>query len=475
MGKTFLVARREYLAYITAWGFWVGLLITPVALLLGITIPELIQNSQPARYYAVVDEVGSDFETELEAYFAGRQERVVRDLLEQSSRFDGDEAAEARLERYDNLLNEGLTPGEALEDLLPGSSTALPDQDFIAVPPPARSLEALTPYLQGEVTVEGPLGERPLFAVFFVRDGELAYWSEDVVNDSLSDAARRVLERMSRADVFREAGVSPDILERAAENVATLTLHSPSAEDLDSEVSFADRAPFFFATGFSFLLWLLIFSVVNYLLTGTIEERSNKIFDTLLTSVNLPQLLAGKLFGVFMLSLTLMGIWASSAIIMAFVMRDAIPPDIAAGFAELTNPGLIVPTLISFFLGYLMFGAIFLALGSLCDTIQEAQSLLSPIIIVMIIPFLMIPVTLSNPDSSLLGILAWLPLLSPFLIILRVPTEPPLWELIIQMTWMGVVTLLILWGAARVYRAGVIHGAGVNEVRRWFTGLFSRA
>ena len=38
MGKTFLVARREYLAYITAWGFWVGLLITPVALLLGITI-----------------------------------------------------------------------------------------------------------------------------------------------------------------------------------------------------------------------------------------------------------------------------------------------------------------------------------------------------------------------------------------------------------------------------------------------------
>lgn len=472
MSRTFLIARREYLAYITAWGFWVGLLLTPIMLLLAVSLPRLVEGSQPVRYFAVV-EAGDEFASEIDAYMRDRQDDLAIGLMEQLSFRESEAEVDARISEYEMLRRQGALPEDALSQVsgLPPGIT-LPDSDFIRIPAPATTLDELMPFLKGEKLVSGPAGERPLFAVFIMSETEVAYWSEDVVNNDLPRFGRMTLERLSLAKTFADAGVDPDILRQADLNTLDLAMRSPSATNVENEVSFVDRAPFFFAVGFSFLLWMLIFSVVNYLLTGTIEERSNKIFDTLLTSVSLPQLLTGKLLGVLMLSLTLIGIWSSSGAVMAFVARDAIPPDVAAGLTKLADPGLLIPTLISFVLGYLIFGSIFLAMGSLCDTIQEAQSLLTPVLVMMMVPLLMIPVSLSNPDSGALIALSWVPILSPFLVILRVPTEPPLWQLILQILWMTFFTGLTLWAAARIYKAGAVHGAGVNDVRIWIGNLF---
>ena len=127
--------------------------------------------------------------------------------------------------------------------------------------------------------------------------------------------------------------------------------------------------------------------MVNYLLTGTIEERSNKIFDAILTSISLPQLLTGKLLGVLFLSMTLIGVWATSSLVMSFFLRDAIPPDVAAAMGELANPKLIIPTLISF-LCRLSDVRINLS-GAGIALRHHSGSAVSdePIIIVMMIPF----------------------------------------------------------------------------------------
>ena len=473
MLKAFLVARREYFAYISAWGFWVGLFLTPIALILGITLPSLIEGSQPVRYYTVI-ESGTEFSSELDAYMMERRdERVVELIRQQASlmpQIEEDDAIAAyEAARASGLRVEDAGPGE-----LPDTANYLADNDFLRVSPPADTLEGLIPYLTGRRLISGPDGDRPLFAAFIVEEDSVAYWSEDVVNDTLSNRGRRALERIARQQVFAEAGVSDDILDQVLARVLPLNERSPSAISQTGEVSFTDRAPYFIAMGFSFMLWLLIFSVVNYLLTGTIEERSNKIFDALLTSVSLPQLLSGKLLGVLMLSVTLISVWSLSAGTMALIARDAIPGDVLQGLKGVADPRLLIPTLISFVLGYLMFGSMFLALGSLCDTIQEAQSLLSPVIIIMMVPLLLLPVSLTNPDSSILAGLAWVPLLAPFLIILRVPNDPPLWELLVQIGWMAVFTLLVLWAASRIYRAGAVDGAGLTDVRRWIAGLFGR-
>ena len=473
MRKAFLVARREYFAYISAWGFWVGLFLTPIALILGITLPSLIEGSQPVRYYTVI-ESGTEFSSELDAYMMERRdERVVELIRQQASLMPQIEEDDA-IAAYEAARASGLRVEDAVPGELPDTANYLADNDFLRVSPPADTLEGLIPYLTGRRLISGPDGDRPLFAAFIVEEDSVAYWSEDVVNDTLSNRGRRALERIARQQVFAEAGVSDDILDQVLARVLPLNERSPSAISQTGEVSFTDRAPYFIAMGFSFMLWLLIFSVVNYLLTGTIEERSNKIFDALLTSVSLPQLLSGKLLGVLMLSVTLISVWSLSAGTMALIARDAIPGDVLQGLKGVADPRLLIPTLISFVLGYLMFGSMFLALGSLCDTIQEAQSLLSPVIIIMMVPLLLLPVSLTNPDSSILAGLAWVPLLAPFLIILRVPNDPPLWELLVQIGWMAVFTLLVLWAASRIYRAGAVDGAGLTDVRRWIAGLFGR-
>ena len=473
MGRAFLVARREYLAYITAWGFWVGLLITPVALSLGIFLPSLIENSQPVRYFAVV-EASDSFASELDAYMSERDEDDARDMIRQQAVFDPTMDEDEALQLFEAELQAGQSTADALEAVVPMGSIALQDDDYIRVAPPAQTLDDLRPYLSGDLEIDGPIGPRPLYAVFILDGDEIVYWSEDVVNDTLVNRANRVLERLARVRTFEEADVPLEILERVRANTPELTVRSPTALSQTGEVSFADQAPIFISVGFSFLLWLLIFSVVNYLLTGTIEERSNKIFDSLLTSVSLPQLLTGKLFGVLMLSMTLISVWTIIGTGLLISAGDSIPPDVAEGLRQVASPRLIIPTLISFFLGYLMFGSIFLALGSLCDTIQEAQSLLSPVIIVMMVPLLLLPVSIANPESPILHAATWVPLLTPFLVIVRVPSEPPLWELLAQIVWMAAFTALIIWAATKVYRAGAVHGAGLVEARAWFMGLFGK-
>ncbi|MEM6652568.1 MAG: ABC transporter permease, partial [Pseudomonadota bacterium] len=135
------------------------------------------------------------------------------------------------------------------------------------------------------------------------------------------------------------------------------------------------------------------------------------------------------------------------------------------------NPVLFVPAIISFVLGYLMYGSLFLALGSLCDTIQEAQTLMTPLFVTLMAPLAMLAFAIQDAESALIEIMAWVPVFTPFLLILRMPTEPPIWEVLAQLSLMALTTLLILHLATRVYRAGAVHGAGVNDVWAFFGKL----
>lgn len=227
------------------------------------------------------------------------------------------------------------------------------------------------------------------------------------------------------------------------------------------EVSLADRAPYFVAAGIAFVLWLVVFSIVNFLISGTIEERSNKIFDSLLTSVRLSELLAGKLLGVLALCLTLMGTWFLLA--GALMLRGADPATVQVILSAL-KPQLVISGVVGFFAGYAIYAAVFLALGSLCDTIQEAQALLSPLFVVLMIPLFMVVVAIRSPGSPIVEALSWFPPFTPFLMVLRAPLEPPIWQTALQAAMMIATAVLALWGAIRVYRAGAVNGATVAQL-----------
>lgn len=455
MRNIYLVFRRDYLGYVKAWGFWLSLAAVPLFLIVGASFGYFAATASPVRYFAVVE-----------------PSRIYANAIEgEFQRRSSEAAAEARA--LAEQMNISLSEAEGQV------ADAAGGRKFIEVPAPARTLEELRPWLTGERTISGPAGERPLFAVFILsEDGsQLEYWSGDVNVDTLQRTAEIAMRDLSRRDALAASGLNPDFLmqaDAAAVKVPAFRLNATQAGESGAEVTMADRAPTIVSAALAYFLWLMIFSIIQYLLMGTIEERSNKIFDTLLTSVQLPQLLAGKMLAVFAVTSTMMLSWSLFAIVGSAVsasqvpgMGDMIQPFIAA----VTDPKLIIPALVSFVLGYILYGTLFMALGSLCDTIQEAQTLLSPMMILLMLPMFAIFVAFQDPGSPIVDIASWVPLFTPFLLILRMPHDPPTWEVLAQMGMMVVITALVVWGATKVYRAGAVHGASIGELG----GMIKRA
>ena len=474
--STYLVARRDYLGYVSAWGFWLGLLFTPVIIGIFMFAPMLAQNTQPTRYFTVIEQ-GDAFSNALRENLSVGEALLARAMLDPMAVID-DNASEA-VESFDAAIESGASVAEAFERA-GGNPALLPRRDFVEVPAPVNNSGDLAPFLAGDRLVDTEDGPQPLFAALVVNDetGEIEYWSENLQARTLIDAAEKAEEELQLDRALAAVNVNRDVLTNARSarrSVKQQRLRVGAEAGTDTEVTQTDQAPFFVSIMMAFSLWFLIFSVINYLLMGTIEERSNKIFDSLLTSVKLPHLLAGKLLAVLLLALPLMAFWGFGSGLITWFMRDAISPEVAGVLGSLAsaaaNPALFVPAIISFVLGYLMFGSLFLALGSLCDTIQEAQTLMTPLFVMLMAPLLMLVFAIQDAESALIQIMAWVPVFTPFLLILRMPTEPPLWEVLAQLGLMAVTTYIILQLATRVYRAGAVHGAGVNDVWAFFGKL----
>jgi len=143
-------------------------------------------------------------------------------------------------------------------------------------------------------------------------------------------------------------------------------------------------------------------------------------------------------------------------------------PEIAALLGSLFDPGLLLAALFFFAAGYLMYGAIFLAMGSLCDTLQDAQTLMGPVIWTLLLPMFFLFFSIEATDSVLLRAASWFPLWTPFLMMARLPSDPPLWELVGASALMIFTTVLVVWGAAAVFRQGALRQADADSVRRFF-------
>jgi ABC-2 type transport system permease protein len=450
MRNIYLIFRRDFLGYVKAWGFWLSLAAVPLFLIVGAGFGYFAASSSPVRYYTVV-EPSNVIAGAIDAEFRRTEARAAQDAAE--------------------LAGHMKVPVNEAQ-----LAEAAPDRKFVEVAPPAQSIEALQPYLTGEKMVSGPAGEKPLFAALILSaDGRtLEYWSSDVNVSGLRYSAETAMRDLSRRDALLAAGLSAEFLKEADDRAVEVAEFRPRDEaGGGSEVTVADRAPAIVAVALAYFLWLMVFSIIQYLLMGTIEERSNKIFDTLLTSVKLSELLAGKLLAVFAVTSTMMLSWSLFAGVgSAFAasqspgLTELIGPFLAAA----TDPGLIIPALISFILGYVLYGAIFMALGSLCDTIQEAQTLLSPMMILLMLPMFAIFIAFQDPGSPVIDYASWVPLFTPFLLILRMPQDPPMWEIVAQMALMAATTVVIVWLSTKVYRAGAVHGAGIGDLMGMIKG-----
>lgn len=450
MREIYLIARREYLAYVGAWGFWASLLATPLIIAALALAPLLLTASEPTRHAVVL---GDPADAAVIAAALNREEPT------------GDRAGLA-----------GVEAGPAQAATAPGPSRPR----WRVVPAPANNIDGLRPYLTGQQTLAVDGAEAKLFAAFIVRrEGSavaLEYWSMNVTDPSASQRARRALAATMRTEALAARGV-------AAADAAAIQALSPQFTHFDprsadgstgAPVSARDRAPFGAAFVLAFILWTAVISVANMLLTSTIEEKSNKILDNLLTCAAPAQILAGKLMGVAALSVTLFAFWG----LMgggAIALGAQSSPQAKTVLDAVLDPTLLAAFGFCFAIGYLMYGALFLAVGSLCETIQEAQTLVGPLFLLMAIPVVMFAPAVENPGSPAVAALSWFPLFTPFLLLLRTPAGLGVGEAAGLFAVMTLTLALTIWGAGRVFRAGATGQLTMTQLREALFGGKGRA
>ena len=214
---------------------------------------------------------------------------------------------------------------------------------------------------------------------------------------------------------------------------------------------------------FMLLLWVATFTSGNYLLTTTIEEKGNKVMEVLLSAISPMQLLSGKILGQAGVSAVILCMYGSAAMagLIAFAMLDLIP------MMHLVLFGIF------FVIAYFMIATTMAAVGSAVSELSDAQSLMGPIMLIMIVPFALWPIISEHPNGMVAMVSSFTPPLIPFVMIIRVTASTEAiatWEILLSIG-IGIISVIaMIWMCARIFRIGVLMlGKPPNlfELIRW--------
>jgi len=470
MNRTLLIAQREVLAYVKTVGFWLSLLSLPFFAVLGGFMPVLLKRAEPLQQYAIVEDgagngtLAASVRQALEADYqrntlsslalAAVAEAGItgRDAVRKAGDTGGYDAALAELKR--------VAPRAAASFKQPRRSVVEVEapSDLVAAAAGTAKDDMARQWVDGDATV----GEHKLSAVVILSEKNGApaarIWSRRAANNDVEGMIKSALAEVNRKQTFAANGVDADVVKAVESYRPDVTFLSPRAAS-GGEVSFRDRLPMIIGLVCGFMMWSLILTGATMLMNGVMEEKSNKILEVLLSSVTATELLVGKVLGVAVLTLTVMGGWALISTVGLSVTLPEVARDI--GSVMLAN-GLWLYLLLYLVGGYLMYAVLFAAIGAFCETPRDAQTLMGPVMMALIVPLLFMQMAIRSPDALLLKVLSFIPPFTPFIMSARAPSQPPMIEVIGSLIVMFAFAVLMMWLSGRAFRAGAMSDAKLS-------------
>ncbi len=162
------------------------------------------------------------------------------------------------------------------------------------------------------------------------------------------------------------------------------------------------------------LLFMAIFTSGGFLFSSVMHEKTNRVIEILLSYATGRQIMAGKIFGLGFLGLTQVLIWLIiTGIFVALNLFNAgqIP------YLNIENAQYF---LLYFCLGYLLYASIFVAIGSIFNSEQDAQQVTIILRTFAIFPVLLVFLFMKEPNSYLITLLSYFPLFTPYFMIMRI-------------------------------------------------------
>lgn len=224
------------------------------------------------------------------------------------------------------------------------------------------------------------------------------------------------------------------------------------------------------------LLFAIYFGVLMYgnlVATEIAKEKSSRVMEILVSSVNPIAQMFGKILGMALLGLTQAAVFGLTAYLSLKMGDKKINFDgLSVDFSEIPT-STVVYAIVFFFLGYLLYATIAAMLGSLVSRIEDLQQAIGPLNLIIVAAFMIAMFGLNSPDNSLVVVSSFIPLFTPMIMFLRVGVgNPATWEVVLSIGLLIVSIILLGILAAKVYRGGVLmygKGATFKNIKKALT------
>jgi ABC-2 type transport system permease protein len=282
-----------------------------------------------------------------------------------------------------------------------------------------------------------------------------------LVKSDLDPQVRAALNSIAQQQVLNakllEAGVDPaQVAAATASAQVDVTTLTPPDPEKDQRM--------IIGLVMVFLLYLSITTYGNFVAQGVIEEKSSRVVEILLSTLRPWQLMLGKVIGLGLTGLIQLVILAGAGLGMATATGTLTLSGVAAG--------TVLWGLLWYILGFFLYATIFAAAGSLVSRQEDAQSVLTPVTMVLVLGFVAgINLMLQSPDGQATAVLSMIPLLSPVLMPGRIAAGlVPGWEVGLSIVLTLVTIALFTWLGGKIYHNAVLRTGSRVKLREALRG-----
>jgi ABC-2 type transport system permease protein len=410
MKKIFEVARWEYIEKVKTKTFIISLILTPAVLILFSIAPTLLSEQEVSNTKAIgiIDTSGL----------------YIREMKEKLSDY------KIKDSQPNYLLINLTAKNRSLEDLKKYSDK-----------------EALKGKIEGYILIENAGTDSVAVSYRSKTLGNL----RDISRFQSSFNEVRIKLKLDKENV------NPYLLDFISQSVE---INQIKIEEGGRETENDFLLTFFSSFIFIMLLMMMILYSGGMLIRSLVEEKSNRLIEIIISSCTPNELLSGKILGLSALGLTQIFIWILIGISLA---GTAVVP-----LEAFQN---VLPILVYFVLGFVFYTSLFVGIGSIVTSEQEAQQITTYLSFLLVLPIIFVLPALENPDTLYIKILSYIPFTLPSFMMLRLNISPiPAWEILSTILIMLISIYLMIGFSAKIFRIGILsYGKRptVKELIQW--------
>lgn len=320
--------------------------------------------------------------------------------------------------------------------------------------------------------------------------------SSIMLEEAIADQIEAVIES-ERLKAYNIDNID-EILEKVKARVHLTTFRTDKEEESSASSAVASSLVGLIL-GFMLYFFLAIYG--SMVMQSVIDEKSSRILEVMVSTVRPFEMLMGKVLGVAAVAATQVLVWGVLIILFSAVIVPAmlpenilegvtqvqaggdvatlaaqqdVSPEMLTALASALDAGGIATTICTVLLffvgGFLLYASLYAAVGASVDEAQDAQQLTIPITLPIIAAFIVTMLVMKDPNSPVVFWCSMIPFTSPIVMVARIPSGIPAWEIALSMALLYATFVVCIWAAAKIYKVGIfMHGTKptFKDLWRW--------